>query len=136
MDHKEEEKKFRTALAALGGGVANFQAMLTDLSGHQEKLGKGIAIMPRELAAVIAKGNSAVAATKTALGVINSIVPAAEEDDEETQPAVTAPTDNPKPSSTAAAGEAPAPSVPVVESTPQPETTPVEVGAAVETATH
>lgn len=123
---QDEEKRFRTALAGINAGVASFEALMAEFGPLQERVGKGHAIMPREIGAIIEKGKTAVAAAKTGLGVINALTPE-QEPATEPQPSVAAPAENPQPTSTAAAGEAPSPSIPEVE----PEKTPESAAEAV-----
>lgn len=120
---QDEEKKVRKAVADMNAGVAAFETVLAGLASHQESLGKGVAIMPRDLAAMMEKAKSAVATAKGGLDVLNAILPPAEDADEppakpvaEPQPSVAAPAANPQPTSTAAPAEAPEPSIPEVES--------------------
>lgn len=128
----EEEKKFRAALVDVKAGIAGFGGILDDLEGKRANLAKGVMIMSRELGATIENGRKAMATAQAGADVIDAaLLPPAEDDDEQPQPVVAAPTDNPKPSSTAAANEAPAPSNPVVESA-----TLTEQGAAIAEEVH
>lgn len=102
----EEERRFKAALAGLKAGIAGFEDVMAELVPIQERLGKGIPTMPREMAAIIERGGKAIASAKTGLGVINTLA-AQEDNEEQPQSSVAAPTENPKPSSTAGETEAP-----------------------------
>lgn len=110
----EEEKKFRTSLADANAGVAGFEAVMNQLAPLQERVGKGHAIIPREIGAIVESGRAAIVTAKTGLAMFNSAMADQEEDDEpakpaaEPQPNVPTPP-NPQPTSTAAHGETPEP---------------------------
>lgn len=116
----EEEKKFRTSLADANAGVAGFEAVMNQLAPLQERVGKGHAIMPREIGAIVESGRAAIVTAKAGLAMFNSAMADQEEDDEpakpaaEPQPNVPTP-QNPQPTSTAAHGETPEPSTPKLE---------------------